>query len=169
MCILSRCKNKNGVPKAETSQEVLRDPEELLKKKASFGVTLIETLFSALILALVVACVLVIFVRTVDMSKRIDKEYVATNLAKSRLERARSAEVSHGFSSLVDLDETDTMIDIDEPPDGVDDFKRSTTVTANHNGDARLTKIEVTVVYRYQEVWKDSIPVVLTMVLTDLD
>ena len=144
MCILNRCKNKDGV-------------------------TLVETLFSVLILALVVACVLVIFVRTVDISKRIDKEYVATNLAKNRLERARSIKISHGFSSLVDLEETDTMIDMDEPPDGVDDFKRSTTVTTNYNGNARLAKIDITVVYKYREVWKDSIPIAMTMVLTDLD
>lgn len=130
--------------------------------KRKDGVTLVETLFSAVILVLVVAGVLVIFVRTVDISKRIDKEYVATNLAKSRIERARTVKVTSGFDSLSGLlDETDTII--------AADFKRSTTVTTNYNGNPRLTKIEVTIVYKYRGVWKDSIPVTMTTVLTDLD
>ncbi len=144
MCILSRCKRKDGV-------------------------TLVETLFSAVILVLVVAGVLVIFVRTVDISKRIDKEYVATNLAKSRVERARTTKVTHGFDSLVDLNETDVIIDSDGVSDLDGEYKRSTTVTTNYNGNARLTKIEVTIVYKYRNEWKDSIAIVMTTVLTDLD
>ncbi|MEE9500217.1 MAG: hypothetical protein V3V42_02865 [Candidatus Omnitrophota bacterium] len=137
--------------------------------KRKDGVTLVETLFSAVILVLVVAGVLVIFVRTVDISKRIDKEYVATNLAKSRVERARTTKVTHGFDSLVDLNETDVIIDSDGVSDLDGEYKRSTTVTTNYNGNARLTKIEVTIVYKYRNEWKDSIAIVMTTVLTDLD
>ena len=137
--------------------------------KRKDGVTLVETLFSAVILVLVVAGVLVIFVRTVDISKRIDKEYVATNLAKSRVERARTIKVTHGFASLVDLNETDVIIGSDGVSDQDGEYKRSTTVTTNYNGNARLTKIEVAIVYKYRNEWKDSIAIVMTTVLTDLD
>jgi type II secretory pathway pseudopilin PulG len=144
MCILNSCRGKNGV-------------------------TFVETLFSAVILALVVACVLVIFVKTIDVSKRIDKEYIATNLAKNRLERSRSVKVTSGFSALTDLNETDTVLDADGVPDANGEYKRSTTVTANYNGSANLVKIEAAVVYKYSDVWKSSIPVTMTAVLTDLD
>lgn len=137
--------------------------------KRKDGVTLVETLFSAVILVLVVAGVLVIFVRTVDISKRIDKEYVATNLAKSRVERARTTKVTHGFDSLVDLNETDVIIDSDGVSDPDGEYKRSTTVSTNYNGNARLTKIDVTIVYKYRGVWKGSIAIAMTTVLTDLD
>ena len=133
------------------------------------GVTLVETLFSVVILALVVACVLVIFVRTVDISKRIDKEYVATNLAKSRLERVRSVKAINGFDSLVDLGETDAILDSDGVPDPDGEYKRSTTIATNYSGDTHLTKIDVTIVYKYRDVWKDSIPITMSLVLTDLD
>ena len=132
------------------------------------GVTLVETLFSAAILVLVVACVLVIFVKTIDISRRIDKEYIATNLAKSRLERARSVKTTGGFNSLADLNETDIILDADGVPDLNGEYKRSTTVTTNHRGSANLTRIDVSVVYKYSEVWKDAIPVTMTVVLTDL-
>lgn len=137
--------------------------------KRKDGVTLVETLFSAVILVLVVAGVLVIFVRTVDISKRIDKEYVATNLAKSRVERARTTKVTHGFDSLVDLNETDVIIGSDGVSDPDGEYKRSTTVSTNYNGNARLTKIDITIVYKYRGVWKDSIAIAMTTVLTDLD
>jgi len=108
-------------------------------------------------------------VRTIDISKRIDKEYVATNLAKSRVERARTIKVTHGFASLVDLNETDVIIGSDGVSDQDGEYKRSTTVTTNYNGNARLTKIEVAIVYKYRNEWKDSIAIVMTTVLTDLD
>lgn len=137
--------------------------------KRKDGVTLIETLFSAVILVLVVTGVLVVFVRTVDISKRIDKEYIATNLAKSRVERARTTKITHGFDSLVDLNETDVIIDSDGVSDPEGEYKRSTTVTTNYNGSPRLTKIEATIVYKYRDEWKDSIAIAMTTVLTDLD
>lgn len=144
MCILNSCKRKDGV-------------------------TLVETLFSAAILVLVVAGVLLIFVRTVDISKRIDKEYIATNLAKSRVERARTIKATRGFDSLAGLGETDTIVDTVGVPDLNGEFKRSTTVTTNYNGNSRLTKMDVTIVYKYRTEWKDSIPITMTTVLTDLD
>ncbi|UCD55108.1 MAG: type II secretion system protein [Candidatus Omnitrophota bacterium] len=137
--------------------------------KRKDGVTLVETLLSAAILVLVVASVLIIFVRTVDISKRIDKEYTATNLAKSRVERARTTEITHGFDSLADLNETDVIIDADGVSDPSGEYKRSTTVTTNYNGNARLTKIDATVVYKYRNEWKDAIAITITTVLTDID
>lgn len=133
------------------------------------GVTLTETLFSVLIISFVLVGILVIFVHTVDISRRIDKEYVAENLAKNRLERAESIKATSGFDSLAALGEADTMIDIDEPSDGVDDFRRSTKVTTNYNGSPKLTKIDVSVVYKYRDAWKEDAGVVMTAIFADVE
>lgn len=132
------------------------------------GVTLVETLFSSAIIALVIVSVLVIFAQTLDISKRVDCEYAAMNLAKNRLERARAIIGTSGFDSLPDLSETDTEIDIDS--DDVPDFKRSTTVTTSYGtpGDPNLTEVEVAVTYKYMNEWKGNAAITVTTVFVDM-
>ena len=70
------------------------------------GFTLVETLFSAAIIALVFISVLAMFVHTVELSKRTDYQYIAMNLAKSRLEKIRIDIDTFGFDYLPNLAET---------------------------------------------------------------
>ena len=127
------------------------------------GATLVEVLFSALILTIVLVGVLFIFTQTYDMSKRIDYEYVATNLAKDRIERAKTIMESSGFDFLPELDETDTTVDASGGSDPDGDFKRSTTVTII---DEKRTKFEVVVVYKYGGEWKDGSAITVTTMFT---
>ena len=131
--------------------------------------TLVEVLFSAGVIALALVSILVIFVQTADMSKRVDYEYTATNLAKKRLEFARQVLGTQGYSFLFDLNEDDT--EINSAGDGIaageeGDFKRTTDV-ATYLADARMTSVEVTVVYRYRDEWKEGAAVVMSAVFRD--
>ena len=136
----------------------------ILNKK---GITLAETLVSAFIISLVFISVITIFVQTVTMSKRVDYEYNGTNLAKSRIERAKAIIASRGFDALPDLEETDTEIDIDS--DGDSDFRRSTDVTTNYNDDSRLTMVEVNVVYNIRGEWKEGAAITMSTIFADIE
>lgn len=133
------------------------------------GITLTEVLFSAGILVIVATGILVVFVQTVDLSSRIGYEYIATNLAKSRIERARTIMATSGFDSLLDLEETDKILDGSGTSDLYGEFKRSTDITTSYNGDARLTKICVDVVYKQKGEWKEAAVIEITTVFTDIE
>ena len=133
------------------------------------GITLTETLFSVLIISMVLVGVIFIFVQTLEISKRIDCEYTAAHLAKSRIERARNIIGASGFDSLQDLAETDTIIDADGVPDPDGAFKRSTVVTTNYGGDAKLSKVDVSILYKHKGDWKDEAAVTVTTVLVNVD
>ena len=133
------------------------------------GITLTEVLFSAGIIALVASGILVVFVQTIDISKRINYEYTATNLAKSRVERARTIIATNGFDSLSDLTESDTIIDSEGSPDQNGEFNRSTTVATNYGGDSRLAQIDVTIIYAYQGEWKTGAAITMTTVFSSIE
>src|SRR4030042_2537684 len=108
----------------------------------SRAITLVETLFSVVIVSLVMVSVISVFVHTVDLSRRIDYEYTATNLAKNRIERARSYISTHGFNTLPDLVETDTVVDSNGVSDLNGDLKRTTAVTTSYGGGGGRTRGE---------------------------
>ena len=137
------------------------------KRPNKKGTTLVEVLFSAMILAVAVTGILFIFVQTIDMSRRVDYEYTATNLARARMERARSVIETNGLDSLPDLNETDTLIDATGAPDAAGDFKRTTTVATLGSGILSL-EFEVEVVYKYRGNWKDSASVTLTTIFSTI-
>ena len=117
------------------------------KKLLRGGASLTEVLFSAAIIALVVVSSVVIFVQTVDASKKMSREYTAAALAKNRLERVR--EVAGGnFDSLEDWSETNTMVDADgtlkDVVDPTGDYFRSTEIDPVN---VRLTRVKVNVAY----------------------
>jgi len=129
------------------------------------GVTLVEVLFSALVLAVAVMGILVLFTQTIGIAKRIDYEYKAVNIAKARMERARSAIETSGFDSLIELGETETLLDSDGVSDPEGDYKRTTVVTEI---DDNRTEFEVTVVYRYRDEWRENDAVKISTLLTDI-
>jgi len=137
-----------------------------IRKKA--GITLTEVLFAALILTLVLVGSLLVLTQTVDISKRVDYEYEAINIAKNRLEEARTTVDTGGFDSLsTDLTETATELDTDD--DGTVDFKRKTQVSENYSGNPRLTKVDVTVTYKYRGVWKQDASIVMKTIFVNTD
>jgi len=139
---------------------------KMLKGKA--GITLAETLISAGVIAIVLVGILTVFIQTVGISKRIDFDYVATNIAKSRIERARNIISTSGFDFLSDLTETDTIVDYEGAPETTGVFKRSTSINTNYGGESRLTQITVTVIYKYKGTWRTNAATTMTTLLTSV-
>jgi type II secretory pathway pseudopilin PulG len=133
------------------------------------GITLIEALVSAIIITLVMLGILATLIQTIDISKRINFEYTSSNVAKSRLERARSIIDTSGFSTLVDFTETDTVVDESGVPDLNGYYRRDTAVTANYGGDANLAQVDVTVEYKYKGEWKTNAAVSITTVFSSIE
>ena len=135
--------------------------------KEKRGVTLVEVLVAAAILSLVAVSVLFIFVQTVDMSGRVDYEYKATNIAKSRLERARRIIDTRGFDFLSELAESNKALNDDGVPDVNGNFIRTTTVTHPYNANERLTRVSVDVYYTFRG--RTSAPAIMTAIFADID
>lgn len=132
------------------------------------AMTIPEVLFACAIMSMVCVGTLLIFVQTVEISKKVNYKYNAIQLARNRLERARSVVDAGGFSSLSDLGETDSVLDSDGGSDPNGNFKRSTTITTSYSGVARLTKVEVTITYKYQETWKTNAAVTVTTIFGNI-
>ena len=76
---------------------------------------------------------------------------------------------TNGFNALTDLDETDMIIDSDGVSDPDGGFKRSTTVSPNHSGNARLTRVDVLLTYAHRGQWQDNAAITMTTVFTDVE
>ena len=140
----------------------------ILSKKINHGFTLVETLVAVSIATMVLVAIIAVFVTTIDISRRINYEYTAMNIAKSRIERARNVMETSGFDSLPDLAETDSIVDSGGSSDQGGDFKRTTTVATTYDGDARLTQVTATVIYKYRDEWKNNAVTTLTTVFANI-
>lgn len=139
----------------------------ILNKKR--GVTLVEIMFSVTITAIVISGILLLFVQAIDISRRINYEYTATNLAKMRLEDARVVIKTSGFDALTDMAEgSEKRIDRDGMPDKDGEFTRTTTVTPNYTSNALLTEVGTSVWY-YFKGKKKSTPITMTTVFSSLE
>lgn len=135
------------------------------------GFTLVEVMVSVAIVGLVLTGVLFLFVQTADISARIDKQYVATNLAKSRIERVRAVVEASGFDSLDDLVESSaTYLNSDGTSNQNGDFKRFTAVSSypSVTPDPNLRGVEVKVVYRYRGSWREDAAITVTTVFANV-
>jgi len=132
------------------------------------GFTLVETLFSAVIITLVVVGILAVFAQTVDISRRIDYEYTAANLAKKQLESVRSIIKTSGFDSIISAEAPEERIDADGDTDSDGEYTRATSVTTSYKGDISLTEVEVEVHYYYREV-KTGQPITMTTVFAKIE
>lgn len=120
------------------------------------ALTLVEVLIAVGIIAIVFVCVILVFVQTAEISKRISLRYTAANIAKNRLEKALNLAQTKGYDVLESFEETDIEVDLDGNTSGGSlDFKRTTTVTPNYGtpANARLTEVVVSVLYRYKGSW----------------
>lgn len=111
------------------------------------GVGLIEVVVALFIFAATVTgmCGLVLILR--ESSDRARDHYVAVNLAKNRLERAKS----FGFSQLSMFAENQIRVNNMgvQTPNG--EYRRTTLIT---NVNPTLTEIRVTVEIRNRETWE---------------
>lgn len=103
------------------------------------GFTLMEVLMTLFLMMIVLAGAYKVMVSAADLSRSARHHYLAINLAKNRLERARN----FAYGDLNLLAENNVVIDDNGTPDTAGTFRRSTVVVTNYA--PNLTKITVTV------------------------
>ena len=103
------------------------------------GFTIVETVFSIVMLMMVMAGAYKIITATASLNRVVRNHYVATNLAKNRLERARN----FPYADLPLLAENMVLINDNGVPNTDGRFRRTTAVNTNYT--VGVTAIIVTV------------------------
>ena len=111
-------------------------------KKAKEGFTLVESLIAMVVLAMVMGGAYSLVVQAARMSRLARDHYVAVNLAKNRLERARNFQ----YSDLRLVAENNMVVDENGNPNTTANFRRTTVVNTNYAAD--VTQLTVTVQIR---------------------
>ena len=112
------------------------------------GITLVETIVSVALFAIVMGSILQVAIQSVTAGRRSEYAYTAFNLAKNHIETLKSMP----FSNLANANETDAYIDAADTPNLDGPFIRNTIITSNYTGDANLVQAQVSVDY----LWKNS-------------
>jgi prepilin-type N-terminal cleavage/methylation domain-containing protein len=102
------------------------------------GFTLIEALIGIMIMAMVMGGAYALMVQAMQMSRKARDHYVAINICKNRLERARNFQ----YSDLRFLSENTLVVDENGNPNTAGNYRRTTTVNTNYS--ANLTQMTVT-------------------------
>jgi type II secretory pathway pseudopilin PulG len=113
--------------------------------KIKNGMTLVEVMVSVFLIILLTGAVLALLVQNMRTGKGIDYNYIALNVAKSRIERIRELRRDQGFRYLYRASETKTRVDRNGTPDPEGDFTRTTKITTSFGGNPDLTQVQVTV------------------------
>jgi prepilin-type N-terminal cleavage/methylation domain-containing protein len=103
------------------------------------GFTLIEVVVSAVLLTMVMAGTYKIITATASLNRVVRNHYVAVNLAKNRLERARN----FPYADLSLLTESKVVVDDNGVPTTSGRFRRTTAINTNYAPE--VTQIMVTV------------------------
>lgn len=112
------------------------------KSKAKSGFTLVEAMIASVVLTMVMGGAYSLVVQAAQMSRSARDHYVAVNLAKNRLERARNFQ----YSDLRLVAENNLVVDENGNPNTAANFRRTTAVTTNYA--ANITQVIVTVQIR---------------------
>ncbi|MDD5680063.1 MAG: hypothetical protein PHI59_02350 [Candidatus Omnitrophica bacterium] len=116
--------------------------------KKNTGMTLVEVITSLMLITLVIGGFLGLLLENIKAGETIDYNYVAINIAKSRMDRIRELRRDKGFSYLSTATENDTTVDRNGLPDVNGDFTRTTAISTSFAGKPNLTKVTVTVKYK---------------------
>ena len=123
---------------------------------------MVEVAIAVMVTAIVIIGVLGLYYQSVLVTKKMNQLFIATNIAKSRLERLRNIE----FDTLPLTAETDTLIDSEGNSVANGNFVRNTSVATNYNGDSDLTQVTVTVDYKVKGEFSNN-PVSMTTVFVE--
>lgn len=110
------------------------------------GITFAEVIIALALLTLSVGGIVGVLVQNSSTGQSIDYTYVATNLAKNRIERLREVRRDRGYADLLNWQETDTSIDRYGNSDENGNFERTTIITTGVT--ANLTQVTVRVNYK---------------------
>lgn len=103
------------------------------------GFTLVEVVIALLLVVVVLAGAYLLIVHAARLTRMARDHYIAINIAKNRLERARNFQ----YSDLYLLQESNMIVDENGAPGENGRFNRSTEVITNYA--PNLTQINVTV------------------------
>lgn len=110
------------------------------------GFTLVEAMIAILVFGICITGLCRLLIVTKETSDRARDHYVAVNIAKNRIEHARSFE----FDQLSSFVENNTVVEDSGNPDSSGGFRRTTTVSNVSTG---LVEIVVRVAIRDRESW----------------
>jgi prepilin-type N-terminal cleavage/methylation domain-containing protein len=102
------------------------------------GFTLIEGMIAIMVMAIVMGGVYALVVQAAQMSRKARDHYVAVNICKNRIERAKNFQ----YSDLRFLAESVIVVDENGNPTTSGNFRRTTVVNTNYGGG--LTQVTVT-------------------------
>ena len=120
-------------------------------------------------MSLVIVGMLLVFVQTVDISRRVNYEYAGMNLAKKRLEDVRVVIRTNGFDALGDfVESTERKINRNGMPDQDGEFARTTAVTTPYSESMLLASVEVNIYYYYRGE-RTTAPIKMTTVFSRLE
>lgn len=120
--------------------------KKIVKKKNNIGMTLVEVIIALALLTLSIGGILGVIVQSTSAGQSIDNTYVATNIAKSRIERLREVRRDRGYADLVNWQEAGVSIDRNGVATSTGDFERTTIVDSAYG--SNLTKVTVRVRYK---------------------
>ena len=111
-------------------------PSGSARKTGREGFSFIEVVIALAVLGMFIGGMCAVILGSRQLSDRARSHYIAVNLAKNRIERARNMP----FESLSDFIESNTIIDTDGKPDYEGNFRRTTQY-----GSAQTNLVEMVV------------------------
>jgi hypothetical protein len=132
---------------------------------ANSGFTLVEAVISAMLLALAIAGSYMLIAQTGRLIRGARNHYVAVNVAKSRVERARGFQ----YSDLWLLRETNLVVDYNGVPLSAGEYRRSTIVNTNYQPNLTLVTVDVEMRNQKTQLFvgeKESVACLFTEYLT---
>jgi prepilin-type N-terminal cleavage/methylation domain-containing protein len=127
------------------------------------GMSLTEVLIAMALVALSIGGIISLLIQGIGMDQSVDYTYVATSLAKNRIERIRQIRMDSGYASLPETAETNILLDRNGNSSQSGDFKRTTIIDPSYAAD--LTKVTVRVSYKIRNEFTSQ-PVELVTALS---
>jgi len=119
------------------------------QRKHDKGISLAEVVFSLGLIAISVIAIISLVGQNVELGKSQEYNYIAINIAKSRIDEIRQARRDFSFDVITSkyTESSWTSVDFygEEDPDGV--FERKTEITVP-SGQSNLKHIKVSVRYK---------------------
>jgi len=136
--------------------------------KLQKGMSLIELVVALALIAISITGVMGVIIQSTDLGQSTDNAYVALNIARNRIERAREIRDNKGYANLPDM--VESIVDVDRHGEvavgGGTDFRRTTTVNTDFADN--LTEITVSVEYKSKGLFVPA-PVELVTVLSSIN
>ena len=123
--------------------------------------SLTEVLIAMALIALCIGGIVSLLVQGIRMGKGVDYMYVATNLAKNRIERIREVRKDLGYAAMTDSAETDVLIGRNGASDPNGNFKRTTIIDSSDP--SGLTRVTVRVSYKIKDVFTGQPAEIVTL------